>query len=158
MTVQKFSQITTSPSNLTSSDYLVGVTAANVDYRFSPAQIGLGITVGTTTITGGTPGDILYDNSGVVGEKTISVALDVIGATQGDILYRDAAAWAVLAPGTSGYVLSTQGAGANPHWITPPTGALTVGSTAISGGVCWRYSLRQRPRHAGGIHQFYIQW
>ena len=69
-------------------------------------MVGSGLTVGVTTITGGTPGDLLYDNSGVLGEETISVAIDVIGATQGDILYRDAAAWAVLAPGTSGYVLS----------------------------------------------------
>lgn len=44
--------------------------------------------------------------------------LDQIGSTQGDILYRGASSWAVLAPGTSGQVLKTQGASANPTWST----------------------------------------
>ncbi len=39
MTVNKLSQIATSPSNLAATDFLVGVTAGNVDYRFSPSQL-----------------------------------------------------------------------------------------------------------------------
>lgn len=58
--------------------------------------------------------------TGVAGageECTISEVLDFIGSTaQGDLLYRDASAWARLAAGTAGYVLKTGGAGANPSW------------------------------------------
>jgi hypothetical protein len=47
----------------------------------------------------------------------LSALLDqAIGSTQGDILYRGASAWAVLAPGTIGQVLNSGGAGANPVW------------------------------------------
>jgi hypothetical protein len=50
-------------------------------------------------------------------EVSLSELLDFIGsAAQGDILYRDAAAWARLAAGTSGQFLQTQGAGSNPAW------------------------------------------
>jgi hypothetical protein len=37
-------------------------------------------------------------------------------SAQGTILYRGASAWTALAPGTSGYVLKTQGASADPLW------------------------------------------
>lgn len=46
--------------------------------------------------------------------------LDSIGSTQGDVLYRGASAWAALPPGTSGQVLTSGGASANPAWVTPP--------------------------------------
>jgi len=62
---------------------------------------------------------------------TLSAALDAaIGSTQGDILYRDSAVWKVLAPGTSGYFLETQGSAANPTW------AAATGSSgcSVSGG------------------------
>jgi hypothetical protein len=44
-------------------------------------------------------------------------------ASQGDILYRNATEWVRLVAGTSGDVLKTQGAAANPIWDTlaPPT-------------------------------------
>jgi hypothetical protein len=48
---------------------------------------------------------------------TLTAIIDAsIGSTQGDILYRGASAWSVLAAGTSGYVLTTGGAAANPSW------------------------------------------
>jgi hypothetical protein len=37
---------------------------------------------------------------------------------QGDILYYDGSAWARLAAGTPGQLLETQGAGANPAWVS----------------------------------------
>ena len=50
-------------------------------------------------------------------ECTLSEILDFIGsAAQGDILYRGASGWARLGAGTSGQVLKTQGASANPAW------------------------------------------
>jgi hypothetical protein len=41
----------------------------------------VGITIGSSVITGGTSGRILYDNAGVVGEKTVTGTGDVVLAT-----------------------------------------------------------------------------
>lgn len=50
-------------------------------------------------------------------DNSMSAILDyVFGSAQGSILYRDAAGWNDLGPGTSGHFLQTQGAGANPQW------------------------------------------
>ena len=40
----------------------------------------------------------------------------ITSVAQGDILYYNGANWVNLGPGTSGYFLKTQGAGANPAW------------------------------------------
>lgn len=62
---------------------------------------------------------------------TASDVLDMIGATQGDVLYRGATGWSILGPGTSGQVFTTGGAAANPSWSTI-TGTGTV--TQINAG------------------------
>ena len=55
--------------------------------------------------------------------------------TQGDILYRDGSGLQRLGAGTSGYVLKTQGTGANPVWGEASGGALVkLASTKVSGG------------------------
>jgi hypothetical protein len=48
-----------------------------------------------------------------------SIIDEMIGSTQGTILYRGASAWSALAVGTNGQVLQTQGAAANPEWVNP---------------------------------------
>lgn len=58
----------------------------------------------------------------------------MIANTQGDVLYRNASGWTVLAPGTNGQVLSTGGAAANPSWTTV-TGVGTVTSVATNNGL-----------------------
>ncbi len=66
---------------------------------------------------------------------TLSSIIDTsIGNTQGNILYRNAAGWVVLAPGTSGQFLQTLGAGANVQWA-PGDGAGTVTSIATGTGL-----------------------
>ena len=77
-------------------------------------------------------------STGTVEELTLSHVLDMIGsAAHGDILYRGASGWARLAAGTSGYVLQTQGAGANPQWAATPVAAVSSQSgtsyTAVLG-------------------------
>lgn len=47
---------------------------------------------------------------------SIQTQLDSISNVQGSILYRGAAAWAALAPGTAGRFLTTNGASADPSW------------------------------------------
>ncbi len=64
-------------------------------------------------------------------EQTILAGFADLPLSQGDLLYvNSSGVWAVLAPGTSGYVLATQGAGANPHWINPAVGG-TVSSVSV---------------------------
>jgi len=61
--------------------------------------------------------------AGDVEECTLSEVLDFIGsAAQGDILYRGASGWARLPAGTANTFLQTQGAGANPQWLSLMTG------------------------------------
>ena len=50
-------------------------------------------------------------------------------AAQGDVLYHNGTAWTRLAAGTSGQVLKTNGAGANPSWVTPTVGGMTLLAT-----------------------------
>lgn len=50
-----------------------------------------------------------------------ATALSITSQAQGDILYFNGTAWVRLAPGTSGQVLQTNGAGANPMWIAGTT-------------------------------------
>ncbi len=92
-----------------------------------------GVTAGTGITGGGTSGtvtvgfaniannSILANTSGSAGAPvatTLSTLLDTVGSAQGSVLYRGAAGWSVLAPGTSGQYLQTQGAAANPQWST----------------------------------------
>lgn len=48
--------------------------------------------------------------------------LDQITSTRGSLLYRGLLGWAALLPGTSGNLLQTNGAGADPAWVLPPGG------------------------------------
>jgi len=53
-----------------------------------------------------------------------------ISSTQGAVLYRDGSQWVALGPGTSGQVLQTGGAAANPAWATVSgTGDVTAASS-----------------------------
>lgn len=85
-------------------------------------------TTNATNITSGTLASARYST-------TISAALDAsAGATQGSILYRNATGWTQLGPGISGQVLSTNGIGANPSWLSA-AGAGTVTSVATGTGL-----------------------
>lgn len=77
----------------------------------------------------------------VIGNNTGSTAtpsalspsqiLDIIGSTQGSLLYRAGAQWSALGPGTAGQVLASGGSGANPIWQTV-SGSGTVTSVGLS--------------------------
>ena len=73
----------------------------------------------------GETGKIAHVNAGetAIELESISEILDAeAGSTHGQILYRNGTVWTVLAPGTSGYLLQTNGAAANPSWVVAPTG------------------------------------
>lgn len=86
----------------------------------------------------------------------VSALLDsAIGNTQGSVMYRGSATWSALPPGTSGYILSTGGAGANPDWIaTSGTGTITGVSAGVGltgGGSSGNVSLALNPIASGTL-------
>lgn len=50
----------------------------------------------------------------------------ITGEVQGSVLYFDGVNWVQLSPGISGYVLTTQGGGADPLWSAAGTGDVTA--------------------------------
>ena len=75
---------------------------------------------------------LVGDANGNPQPVTLSSFLDSgFSSTRGSILYRGAVGWAALSPGTSGYFLQTQGAGANPAWAALAGGGnvSTTGTT-----------------------------
>lgn len=61
----------------------------------------------------------------IAGATLTSILDTVMGSTQGNVLYRNAANWTVLAPGTSGQFLQTGGAAANVSWASGNSGTVT---------------------------------
>jgi hypothetical protein len=104
---------------------------------------GTGLTTGgapitaTGTISFSTIADssILANISGVTAAPIASMLTlifdHIFGATQGDVLYRSATAWVALAPGTSGQILTTGGAAANPSWQNAPTSGGSISNGQI---------------------------
>lgn len=83
-------------------------------------------------ITTPATGNLLrYSGSGWV-NVTTTVALDTIGSTQGQVLYRNGTVWTALAVGTNGQVLTSGGAGANVSWTTPAGGGGFTPSAATA--------------------------
>lgn len=70
------------------------------------------------TITTPATGDLLRYNGAAWVNVTTSTVLDTVGSTRGSVLYRGASGWAILSPGTSGYFLKSNGAGADPSWAS----------------------------------------
>jgi hypothetical protein len=91
----------------------------------------------TSTMPVATAGQVIgnpYSYSAPALPTSISSIFDrALSATQGAVLYRGASAWAALAPGTSGQVLTTGGAAANPSWTTAAGGG--SGITQLTGDV-----------------------
>ena len=71
-----------------------------------PLQEGSGVSI--------TPSGNLSDSPTIAAE--VQAILDQITTTQGTVLFRGAADWEALAPGTAGYFLKANGAGADPEW------------------------------------------
>jgi hypothetical protein len=68
---------------------------------------------------------IIGNNTGSPATPTalsVTNVLDLVGSTRGSILYRGASGWAALTPGTSTYVLTSNGAGADPSWAAAAAG------------------------------------
>lgn len=76
-------------------------------------------------------------------DNSLTAIIDAaIGTVQGDILYRNATVWTVLAPGSAGQVLQTGGAAANPAYSVPtyPAASGTLNHYLVSDGTNNVYS------------------
>lgn len=104
---------------------------------------------GWAALPPGTLGEVLQTNGAGAdpswapaggGPPDIQALLDGISTTQGTILYRGAASWAALAPGTSGHFLKTNGAGADPAWAaqaSPDIQTLLDGISTTQGTIIY---------------------
>ena len=86
---------------------------------------------GLTTIANGSLLANVSGASAVPVATTISAVLDILGTTRGTLLYRGASGWTELAPGTSGQVLTTGGAGTDPSWTTTSGGGAARNSAVM---------------------------
>ena len=127
------------PLEAVTRDYAQGLIAALGN--LSTLSAGAGLTVsGTELIVAEiSDGEVLANITGSAATPvgvTVSALLDAVASnTHGAILFRGAAGWEALAPGTSGYVLTTDGAAADPHWAATGTpsgwpGGMDTGLTA----------------------------
>ena len=111
-----------------------GASAVAQDLTATQALGVLGIgSIANNTLLGNVSGSTANPTA-----NTLSSYIDsAISSTQGSLLYRNASSWVALAPSTAGQVLSTNGSGANPSWLTiAGTGTVTsVGTgTGLTGG------------------------
>lgn len=92
---------------------------------------------GKGVVNSGTAGHIGYyaATGSTISGQSLSALLDTLfGLAQGSILYRSATGWAVLGPGTTGYVLQSGGPGADPSWTASGGGGGGI-STIVAAGV-----------------------
>lgn len=114
-------------------DINAGITAAQaeqliLDFMAAHAlQEGSGIDL--------TPDGNLANNPTITAK--VQAILDQVTTTRGAILFRGVAGWAALVPGTTGFFLKTNGAGADPAWSATggvPTTRLIATGTGLQGG------------------------
>jgi hypothetical protein len=102
----------------------------------------------------GNSGKALITN-GSVSSWGYPAGLNISSQAQGDILFYNGSAWTRLGAGTAGYILKTQGAGANPSWLqTLPTANGGTGATAAANaasGVVVLNASSQLPAVSGAL-------
>ncbi len=96
------------------------------------------ITVGTTTITGGTDGRVLYDNAGILGEKTVTGTGSVVLATSPALITPDLGTpTAAVLSAATGLPISTGvsglGSGVATFLATPTSANLAAALTNETG-------------------------
>ena len=119
-----------------SHNFLTSISTSGVPAQAQPAFTDISGQATTSQLPSISSNFLLANTTGgsaaPVGVSLSSLIDSALGSAQGDILYRDSGAWQVLAPGTSGNFLKTQGAAANPTWAAGNAG--TVTSVALSDG------------------------
>jgi hypothetical protein len=113
----------------------VGSISAGTGILLSPDPLIATGTVGLATIP---DGDFLTNITGTTNPpapSTLTQFLDHVASNaRGSVLTRNISGWIALAPGTNGYYLKTQGAGADATWDAP-VGSGTVTSVSAGTGI-----------------------
>jgi len=138
ITVDSYGRITAASSS-TITPATIGAAASSITITAGSGLSGGGDLTANRTIALASQAafTILSNNSSASAVPTavsLSAILDSnIGSTQGEMLFRGSGGWVGLSPGTSGQLLQTKGAGADPAWTTI-SGVGTVTSVNGSGG------------------------
>jgi hypothetical protein len=155
----------TLPVSAGTNGYLLTTNGSGVTSWANPTALGIDLDIGTTAITSGTVGRLLFEGAGNVLQEsanltfsTAALTLGVQQTTQGTLVLANtaagafattiqssnsaSAAWTLTLPttaGTNGYILTTNGSGVS-SWTNPTALGvdLDVGTTAITGGVTGR--------------------
>ncbi len=125
-------------------DATIGSTRGSLLERGGSGWTGLApsATANSILISNGTGADPGY--------STLTALIDAaIGSTRGSILYRGASGWAIRVPGTSGYALISQGAGADPIYANVATGATQPTQTVLNTAGSGTFTT---PANAIGLH------
>lgn len=78
----------------------------------------------TITLSGDVTGSGATSITTVIADNSVDGTDIALGSdAQGDIMFYNGTDWTRLAAGTSGNILQTNGAGANPTWVTPGAGS-----------------------------------
>jgi hypothetical protein len=114
--------------------YILTSTTAGVTSWTNPTALGVDLDVGTTAITNGTVGRVLYDNNGVLGQYTaVPVAFGGTNATSASITaFNNITGYTASgATGTTStnLVFSTSPSITTPTFVTSATGPLFIGGT-----------------------------
>lgn len=106
----------------TNFDTLYNLVNGNIDNSNIKTDAGIAsskIDLSSVDINGGT---IDGTTIGLTTPSSVAATTLKVGTTnQGDILYDNGTSIVRLPPSTDGYYLKTQGIGANPAWVAPPT-------------------------------------
>lgn len=123
--------------NATASQWLRSLSTAGAFTASQPTFADIAGSVMLAQLPSISNNSVLGNNSGgtaIPSALSASNVLDMLGTAQGSILYRNASTWVPLTPGTSGQVLQTNGAAANPSWATV-AGTGTVTNVATGAGL-----------------------
>lgn len=106
---------------LPGSTYAIDSTALDVTFGEDPGNMLYRATVTWQSLAIGAVGRILTSSGNAPVWSALTAILDGLAGTanRGSLLYRGPAQWTYLNPSTSGYLLATQGAGADPTWVVP---------------------------------------
>ena len=127
--------ITLTPGYTFTTDGTEKLTHAKLNQLGSPLATISG-TVGASEIE---DGSITTAKIGADAVTSVKVADGAIGlehlltADQGSILHRGSSGWLLLAPGTAGQVVTSQGAGADVQWATVPSVSSVAASNITPG-------------------------
>ena len=115
----------------------ITITATGTNF-ISAVDANFSVVSGTLELASIASGDVIGNSTAGAAEPTaatMTAMLDrAFGSTQGDVLFRGAAAWQTLAPGVADTFLQTQGAGADVQWAgVGPGGGSTINAFVTPG-------------------------